>query len=66
MISFLNSSSSELTAVLLDLGQCRALFLLVAWQIFYTLSRLNELNRVELANNLARVLRLQVLLADVP
>ena len=51
---------------MLDLCQGRALFLLVAWQILYTLGRLDELDRVQLAHNLARVLSLQILFADVP
>ena len=54
-----------LTAVLLNLRKRCALFFLVAWQVLDALSRLNELNGVELAHDLSCVLRFQILLANI-
>lgn len=54
-----------LTSVLLDLGHGLELLTVVAGEVLDVVGRRNELDLVDLADDLARVLGLVVLLADV-
>ena len=53
------------TVVLLDLSQCQVFLLVVAWQVLYVGGRRYELNCILLADDLANILCLEILLADV-
>ena len=60
-----NESKIERTIILLNLSQRKHFVFLVPWEVFKTCSGRDKLDCVGLANDLADVFRLQVLLADV-
>ena len=50
---------------MLDLSQRQVFLLVIAWQVLYVGGRRYELNCILLADDLANILCLEVLLADV-
>ena len=54
-----------LTIILLDLGQTEHFIFLIARKVFNRGRRRHKFNRIRLSNDLADILCLQILLADV-